>query len=113
MDDQDILRDVIQQQLCEDGHEVKCAGSGREALEVMETAPFDLVITDHSMPGMTGEELAVQIKGKCPKTALILLTGFGGSRFDNEHKPATVDMILGKPATSLDLRRAIVQVTQQ
>ena len=112
VDDQDIIREVIQQQLQEDGHQVQTAGSGREALEMVERETYDLVITDHSMPGMTGEELAVQVKARRPALGVILLTGFGGSRFDNEHKPATVDMILGKPATSFDLRRAIVQVTQ-
>ncbi len=112
VDDQEIIRDVIQQQLCEDGHDVQTAGSGREALELLEASAFDLIVTDHSMPGMTGEELAEVSKGKYPKTAVILLTGFGGSRYDNERKPVTVDMILGKPATSFDLRRAIVQVTQ-
>ncbi len=112
VDDQEIIRDVIQQQLSEDGHEVQIAGCGREALERMDTATFDLVVTDHSMPGMTGEELAAQVKAKFPATAVILLTGFGGSRFDNERKPTTVDMILGKPATSFDLRRAIIQVTK-
>ena len=112
VDDQEIIRDVIQQQLSEDGHEVQTAGSGREALEIMGTLSYDLLVTDHSMPGMTGEELAVQVKGRFPKTAVILLTGFGGSIHDNEHAVPGVDMILGKPASSFDLRRAIVQVTQ-
>ena len=112
VDDQEIIRDVIQQQLSEDGHEVQTAGSGREALEILGTVNYDLLVTDHSMPGMTGEELAVQVKGKFPKTAVILLTGFGGSMNDNARAMPGVDMILGKPASSFELRRAIVQVTQ-
>ena len=67
-------------------------------------------MTDQSMPGMTGEELAVLVKEKSSCTAVILLTGFGGSESDNEDRPVGVDMIVGKPATSVDLRRAIVQV---
>ena len=112
VDDQEIIRDVIQQQLAEDGHEVQTAGSGREALELLGALNYDLLVTDHSMPGMTGEELAVQVKGKFPKTAVILLTGFGGSVNDNARAMPGVDMILGKPASSFELRRAIVQVTQ-
>ena len=112
VDDQEIIRDVIQQQLREDGHEVQTAGSGREALEILGAVNYDLLVTDHSMPGMTGEELAVQVKGKFPSTAVILLTGFGGTAKDNEHPMPGVDMILGKPASSFELRRAIVQVTQ-
>ena len=112
VDDQEIIRDVIQQQLAEDGHQVQTAGSGREALEILGTVSYDLLVTDHSMPGMTGEELAVQVKGKYPGTAVILLTGFGGSVNDNARAMPGVDMILGKPASSFELRRAIVQVTQ-
>ena len=111
VDDQAIIRDVIQQQLQEDGHEVQTAASAQEALERIEQRSFDLVMTDHSMPGMTGEELAVQIKSKRPGVAVILLTGFGGSRSDNERKSAAVNMILGKPASTFELRRAIMQVT--
>ena len=112
VDDQEIIRDVIQQQLAEDGHQVQTAGSGREALEILGSVSYDLLVTDHSMPGMTGEELAVQVKGKYPGTAVILLTGFGGSVNDNDRAMPGVDMILGKPASSFELRRAIVQVTQ-
>ena len=36
------------------------------------------------MPGMTGEELAVVVKERCTKTAVILLTGFGGGTADTE-----------------------------
>ena len=112
VDDQEIIRDVIQQQLAEDGHDVQTAGSGREALELLGTLNYDLLVTDHSMPGMTGEELAVQVKVRHPGTAVILLTGFGGSVNDNARAMPGVDMILGKPASSFELRRAIVQVTQ-
>ena len=111
VDDQDIIRDVIQQQLAEDGHTVETAGSGEEALEKMATSEFDLIVTDQSMPGMTGEELAVAAKEKRPTTSVILLTGFGGANPETEATPPGVNMILGKPATAFDLRRAIVRVT--
>jgi signal transduction histidine kinase/ActR/RegA family two-component response regulator len=110
VDDQPIILDVLQQQLAEDGHEIVTAGSGPEALAVLAEKGCDLVMTDQSMPGMTGDELAALIKQKSPKTAVILLTGFGGSESDNDERPSGVDMIVGKPATSVDLRRAIVQV---
>ncbi len=109
VDDQPIILDVLQAQLLEDGHQVETAGDGREALELIEKRPFDLVITDQSMPGMTGEELAVVVKEHCPKTAVILLTGFGGASPETVDVAPCVDMVLGKPATSVELRRAIGQ----
>ena len=84
VDDLPIILDVLQAQLVEDGHEVETAGDGKEALEILDKGCFDLVITDQSMPGMTGEELAVVVKERCPKTAVILLTGFGGDSPETE-----------------------------
>ena len=110
VDDQPIILDVLAQQLCEEGHEVLTAESGVGALGVLEKQRCNLLISDQSMPGMTGEELATLVKDKYPDTAVILLTGFGGSDDDDEDLPAGVDMVLGKPATSADLRRAIVRV---
>ena len=65
------------------------------------------------MPGMTGEELAGAAREKFPHLAVILLTGFGGSTMDTDHQLPGVDIVLGKPATSVDLRRAIVQAMQK
>ena len=109
VDDLPIIRDVLQAQLVEDGHEVETAGDGKEALEAVDKGCFDLVITDQSMPGMSGEQLAVILKQHCPKTAVILLTGFGGDTAETKDTAPGVDMVLGKPATSVELRRAIGQ----
>ncbi len=111
VDDQDIIRELIQQQLAEDGHQVETAGSGQEALDKMACSDFDLIVTDQSMPGMTGEELAVVAKERRPGTSVILLTGFGGATAETHDTPPGVNLILGKPTTAFDLRRAIVQVT--
>lgn len=109
VDDLPIIRDVLQAQLVEDGHEVETAGDGKEALEIVKEGCFDLMITDQSMPGMTGEQLAVVVKEHCPRTAVILLTGFGGDSAETKDLAPGVDMVLGKPATSVELRRAIGQ----
>ena len=61
------------------------------------------------MPGMTGEQLAVILKQHCPKIAVILLTGFSGDMAATKNTAPGVDMVLGKPATSVELRRAIGQ----
>jgi signal transduction histidine kinase len=110
VDDQPIICEVIQEQLRSDGHQVDAAGNGEEALESIRASCYDLLVTDQSMPGMSGEELAPAAKEICPKLAVILLTGFGGSATTNDLKPG-IDMMLGKPATLTELRRAIMQVT--
>ncbi len=111
VDDQPIICEVIQEQLRSDGHEVDAAGDGNEALSLIRTNCYDLLVTDQAMPGMSGDELAPVAKELCPKMAIILLTGFGGSATQTDLTPG-IDMMLGKPATLTDLRKAIVQVTR-
>jgi CheY-like chemotaxis protein len=109
VDDQPIICEVIQEQLRSDGHHVDVAENGIEALERISAAGYDLLVTDQAMPGMSGEELGPKAKEICPKIGVILLTGFGGSATE-ANLSAGIDIMLGKPATLTDLRRAIVRV---
>jgi signal transduction histidine kinase len=111
VDDQPLISDVVQAQLQEDGHTVDTAEDGAKALaRFHENGPYDLIITDQSMPGMTGEELAREVKKVYPRTPVILLTGFGGGSADDD-RPAGIDLVLGKPTTLIEMRRALFQVT--
>ncbi|MBV9997280.1 MAG: response regulator [Caulobacteraceae bacterium] len=59
------------------GHAVIEAGSGAEALQILEAdRPIDLLISDQAMPGMTGAELAAAAKAKRPQMPVILATGY-------------------------------------
>ena len=59
------------------GHDVHEASSGRMALEVLAANPaIDLVITDHAMPGMTGAELARNLRTTHPTLPVVLATGY-------------------------------------
>jgi CheY-like chemotaxis protein len=59
------------------GHVVIEASTGWEALDTLRAnGHIDLVITDHAMPGMTGTELARQIRGTHPSLAIVLATGY-------------------------------------
>jgi CheY-like chemotaxis protein len=59
------------------GHEVIEATSGREALALLgQGLQPDLIITDHAMPGMTGMELAIQVRRTTPEMPILLATGY-------------------------------------
>ena len=105
VEDQPILCDLLTDGLVADCHTVESALNGKQALEKFRNGRFDLVITDQSMPEMTGTELAAEIKKLSPRTPVILLTGYGEIR-----DSGCCDCLLGKPATHLDLRRAIARV---
>jgi CheY-like chemotaxis protein len=86
------------------GHSVTEAQSGVHALKLLETdAPFDIVVTDYAMPGMSGFELAQRIKEKNPKLPIILATGYAELPADRAIKFGH----LSKPYTSKDLASAL------
>jgi CheY-like chemotaxis protein len=59
------------------GHEVVQAGSAREALEILQSGQtFDLVITDHAMPGMNGTEFAIRCRQTWKDLPIVLATGY-------------------------------------
>jgi two-component system sensor histidine kinase/response regulator len=62
VDDDEANCDVLSRQLLRYGHVVKCLESGKEALEELVSTPFELVLLDVMMPGMTGFEVLQQMK---------------------------------------------------
>jgi two-component system response regulator AtoC len=59
------------------GHQVRSAGTGQEALALLEEGGCDLVITDLKMPGMDGVELLRRIKEAWPRTEVVVMTAYG------------------------------------
>jgi signal transduction histidine kinase len=76
VDDNDEVGLFAESLLLELGHRVARARSGAEALEMAGDADFDIVFTDVVMPGMSGIELAEQLKARFPDVAVVLTTGF-------------------------------------
>jgi len=58
-----------------DGHAVRTATSGSEAIAMLEAQPADLVIADEQMPRMSGSELVSRIRRQWPQTVCIMLSG--------------------------------------
>jgi CheY-like chemotaxis protein len=57
------------------GYDVVTALSAKQALDVLASRPVDLVVSDHLMPGITGAELARDIKAQHPRMPVALLSG--------------------------------------
>jgi PAS domain S-box-containing protein len=87
------------------GHSVEEAHSAAAALDLLKEQPFDLVITDHAMPKMTGLQLSDAIKDKWPNIAVIIATGYAELPGAREMK------ILSKPFTEHELASAIASST--
>ena len=78
VDDEAVLARVSQSMLARCGYDVVSRTSSIEALEAFRAMPhrFDLVVTDQTMPQMTGEELAQALRRIRPDIPIILCTGF-------------------------------------
>ena len=85
------------------GHTVVEAISGEEALELLREQNFDLVITDQSMPRMTGVQLAEEIQAGWPQLPVILATGYAEIPGRANVKVPR----LSKPFTERDLANAV------
>jgi CheY-like chemotaxis protein len=109
VEDEPLVREVIEVYLREDHHVVQTAANGREGLEKYRVGTFDLVLTDRAMPEVNGDVLAAEIKRIDPQQPVILLTGFGDLMSGAGEKPEGVDLVVGKPFTLNSLRQAITK----
>ncbi|MDD2583229.1 MAG: sigma-54 dependent transcriptional regulator, partial [Desulfuromonadaceae bacterium] len=79
VDDELSMREFLSILLEREGYDVSVAASAAEALRMMESALFDLVLSDVNMPGLSGIELLRRIKALSPETAVLMLTAFSTS----------------------------------
>jgi CheY-like chemotaxis protein len=75
VDDEEIPRTLRKLILQKQGYQVVTAASGAEALEMLDRANIDLVLSDQMMPGMTGTELTKSVKAIRPTMPVILISG--------------------------------------
>ncbi len=95
VDDEPGVLFTLKELLTDRGHRVMSARSGAEALPQVEDA--DAVVTDQSMPGMTGLELLATIQQRDPSMPVILITAFGSERVAVSAMKAGADDYLPKP----------------
>jgi len=109
VEDEPLVREVIEVYLREDRHVVQTATNGREGLDKYRAGTFDLVLTDRAMPEVNGDVLAAEIKKINPRQPVILLTGFGDLMSGAGEKPDGVDLVVSKPFTLNSLREALTK----
>ena len=86
VDDDDVIRDTLCELLSSD-HQCREAHTAEEALKELEAQPFDVVLTDISMPGLSGSDLLMLVRDLYPETRVIVVSGFG----DQEHAQNLID----------------------
>lgn len=109
IDDEPEVLEMLGALLVRAGHHVTQAPGPREGLAKLATATFDVVLTDLGMPGMTGWEVAREVKARCPGVAVGLITGWSADPPADEGGDQ-VDFILGKPVNVAELQGALARV---
>jgi signal transduction histidine kinase len=113
VDDEEVVREVIALFLRHQAHEVEVTPSAIEALRLVREQKFDLVITDHAMPGMTGGNFVATLRSAGFQIPILMLTGFGELMTTSDSIPTGVTKLVNKPVTMEDLRSAIAAVCQE
>lgn len=107
VDDDAIMLQVIGRILSKENYELLMATSGAEALELTKDRPsLDLLITDVSMPEMTGPQLAAQIRARYANLPTLFQTGFSDILFDDRPHLGDREAFLEKPFTARGLIEA-------
>ncbi len=115
VDDEKILVDVGQQMLERLGYEVVTRISSIDALELFSDQPyrFDLVITDMTMPQLTGEKLAKRLMEIRRDIPVILCTGYSELISDEKAKNIGIQAFIMKPLVLRELAKTVRNVLDQ
>jgi len=115
IDDEDMILSSVTNALKRLGYDVVTAKDSLEALRLFKDTPdeFDLVITDHTMPKMTGVELAPKLMEIRPDIPIILCTGFSDVIDEQETKAMGIRALLLKPASIKELGPVISRALEE
>ena len=98
VDDEENIREILAEMLMTADHEVITAQDGAEALHrLVENPDIDLVFTDLGLPGMSGYEVAQEMKRLRPDLLVGLVTGWGATLDPEKARAHGVDMVISKP----------------
>ena len=108
VDDEAAVRTFVDRVLGDAGYLTAQASSGPEAIEAAELfGPFDLLLTDVRMPGMTGDELARRLREHERDLNVLYLTGFSDQLFKEKSVLWQGEAFLDKPSTVNGLLEAV------
>ncbi len=103
VDDETSIRDLCARVLKRNGFEVMTASTGEDAVRRLQESPYDLVISDIRMPGISGINVLTTAKALYPSIAVILITGFGTNEVADRASQSGAYKILTKPFDALEL----------
>jgi len=107
VDDEETIRLALRKFLRSRGYEVEIAGSGDQALQILDKQSFSLMLCDVRMPGMTGVQVVPQARERDHDLAIIMLTAVNDAATATEVLSAGASDYLMKPVELADLQQAV------
>ena len=111
VDDEPALVSLAEETLTELGYGAVAFDSGVRALQAFRAEPkrFDLVLTDETMPELTGTELAREISHLRPEIPIVIMSGYSDIPLRERAQSAGVAAVLGKPLVRRNIAEALAR----
>src|SRR2546430_3669446 len=119
VDDEEIMREILETLLKREGYDVRLAASGDEGLELARSTPFDAAIVDIMMPGLNGIETLDELKRIDEDLAVLIITAYASvesaiaamknGAFDYITKPFKNEEVLVVVRNALERRRLVTE----
>lgn len=107
VDDDEILRELVAEALIMSGYEVVCAEDGEAGWNSLSRVEFDLLITDHNMPRLSGFDLINRLKSKPSQPRTIMITGYLPFQFMEVANTFPFCEVLAKPFSLEELLQKV------
>ncbi len=107
VDDEETIRLALRKFLRSRGYEVEIAGSGDQALQILDNQSFSLMLCDVRMPGMTGVQVVPEARSRDHDLAIIMLTAVNDAATATEVLSSGATDYLMKPVELADLQQAV------
>ena len=110
IEDEKCVCEMFEDMLVGEGHDVEIAYDGKQGLAVFRKKKFDLVFTDLAMPGISGWQVAKEIKKMDHTVPVILTTGWELKFSEENDDKKNVDIIIKKPFTVKEIASVMQEV---
>ena len=121
IDDEEVMREILESLLTADGHRVTTAGTGEEGLALARSSSFDAAVVDVMLPGIDGIETLQELKKLDDELPVVLVTAFASvetaiaamkrGAFDYITKPFKNDEVLAVVSNAVERRQLIAENT--
>jgi DNA-binding NtrC family response regulator len=113
VDDDESIRDSLSMFFMSEGIHIDTLETAEEGLEALKERHYDIIITDHRLPGMDGLTFLRHIKGICPDSFKVLITAYGGYDMLITAAELGVNEYIEKPFTTKLIKNALSKLMER